>query len=189
MRVAAPRVDGWLYELRRRAHLAYVEGAEETWQRLKGRPMTADELGRVIDRVPWVARTAYPGSRRLPVPTLVQGPSDSIRMPRPALCTRSPRASMTPCGSSSTSTAYCPGSRTQATAMSTSTCQVFRSCEPETDCRMRVTRPLEMGTSTPLSRRARTRPHPGQGHGLVRPPSPTSCALNRQRCERAAPSQ
>jgi hypothetical protein len=48
-----PQPDGGrLEELRRRARLAYVAGAEETWQRLEGRPMTTDELGRVIHRAP-----------------------------------------------------------------------------------------------------------------------------------------
>jgi hypothetical protein len=48
-----PKPDGTrMDELRQRTRLAYVEGAEETWQRLEGRPMTADELGRIIDRAP-----------------------------------------------------------------------------------------------------------------------------------------
>jgi hypothetical protein len=43
-----PKPDGTrLDELRRRARLAYVQGAHETWP-----DMTADELGRVIDRAP-----------------------------------------------------------------------------------------------------------------------------------------
>jgi hypothetical protein len=49
-----PRPDGGrLDELRRRARLAYLEGAEDTWRRLDGgRPMTADNLAGVLGRFP-----------------------------------------------------------------------------------------------------------------------------------------
>jgi hypothetical protein len=48
-----PKPDGGrLDELRRRARLSHLQGAEETWQALEGRSMSADELGRVIDRAP-----------------------------------------------------------------------------------------------------------------------------------------
>jgi hypothetical protein len=48
-----PRPDGSrLDELRRRARLAYVQGAEETWRDLVGHPATAAELKRVVDRFP-----------------------------------------------------------------------------------------------------------------------------------------
>jgi len=52
-----PKPDGTrMDELRRRARFVFVQSAEETWQRIEGRPMTAEELSRVIQRMPRAGR-------------------------------------------------------------------------------------------------------------------------------------
>lgn len=48
-----PQPDGRrMGELRRRARLAYVQGAEEWTRENLGRVMTGDELERIIERAP-----------------------------------------------------------------------------------------------------------------------------------------
>jgi hypothetical protein len=39
-------------DLNRRLRLAFLQGAEEHWSRRLGRPLTADELRRVLERYP-----------------------------------------------------------------------------------------------------------------------------------------